>query len=93
VSRTVRHWIAAFGVKMLALETAHFGVGGTVSSLMSASGADCFDGKAFYSLKQGRITIKKWRRHCNITRPHSVLGYRWLAPETIIPIDPRQAMH
>lgn len=47
----------------------------------------------FYSLKEAQIIIEGWRKHCNTKRPHSALGYRPPAPESIIPIDQRPAMH
>ncbi|MEM9238428.1 MAG: integrase core domain-containing protein, partial [Pseudomonadota bacterium] len=34
-----------------------------------------------------------WRKHYNTKRPHSALGYRPPAPETIIPMDHRPIMH
>jgi transposase InsO family protein len=41
----------------------------------------------FDSLKLDvRILIKKWRKEYNQVRPHSSLGYRPPAPETIIPV-------
>ena len=37
----------------------------------------------FYTLKEARVLIEQWRRHYNRVRPHSALGYRPPAPETI----------
>ena len=37
--------------------------------------------------------IEQWRKHCNTKRPHSALGYRPPAPETIVPMDHRPVMH
>ena len=34
-------------------------------------------------LKEARVLIEQWRRHYNGVRPHSALGYRPPAPETI----------
>jgi putative transposase len=31
------------------------------------------------------VLIEQWRRHYNAIRPHSSLGYRPPAPETILP--------
>ena len=38
---------------------------------------------AFYSLKEAQILAERWRREYNTIRPHSSLGYRPPAPETI----------
>jgi hypothetical protein len=32
------------------------------------------------------VLIEQWRRHYNAIRPHSSLGYRPPAPETILPL-------
>lgn len=47
----------------------------------------------FYSLREAQIVIEGWRKHYNKKRPHSALGYRPPAPETIVPMDPRPVMH
>jgi transposase InsO family protein len=39
----------------------------------------------FYSLKEGQIVIEQWRKHYNTIRPHSSLGYRPPAPQTMNP--------
>jgi transposase InsO family protein len=38
----------------------------------------------FYSLKEAQVMIEIWRREYNTIRPHSALGYRPPAPETIL---------
>ncbi len=37
----------------------------------------------FYTLKEASLLIEQWRWHYNGVRPHSALGYRPSAPETI----------
>jgi len=49
----------------------------------------CLDGEIFYTLKEAQIIIEQWRKHYNTKRPHSALGYRPPAPETIRPDGPR----
>ena len=39
------------------------------------------------------IIIEEWRKHYNTKRPHSALGYRPPAPESLIPMDQRLVMH
>ncbi len=36
---------------------------------------------------------EEWRKRYNTKRPHSAMGYRPPAPETIIPLDQRPIMH
>ncbi|MDG1257063.1 MAG: integrase core domain-containing protein, partial [Paracoccaceae bacterium] len=44
-------------------------------------------------LREAQIIIEQWRCHYNTKRPHSALGYRPPAPETIIPMDQWPIMH
>ena len=38
----------------------------------------------FYTLKEAKVLIERWRQHYNTVRPHSSLGYRPPAPETVL---------
>ena len=51
------------------------------------------NGEVFYSLREAQILIEQWRKHYNTKRPHSALGYRPPAPETVVPMDQRPIMH
>ena len=46
---------------------------------------ELLNGEIFYSLKEGQIVIEQWRNHYNKVRPHSSLGYRPPAPQTMNP--------
>jgi hypothetical protein len=39
----------------------------------------------FYTLKEAQIITEGWRQEYNTFRPHSSLGYRPPAPETVLP--------
>ena len=54
---------------------------------------ELLNGEIFYSLKEAQIIIEQWRQHYNTKRPHSALGYRPPAPETIIPLQQRPIMN
>ncbi|MEL6412109.1 MAG: integrase core domain-containing protein, partial [Pseudomonadota bacterium] len=45
------------------------------------------------SLREAQILIEEWRIHYNTVRPHSSLGYRPPAPESIVRMDQRPTMH
>jgi putative transposase len=51
---------------------------------------ELLNGEIFYTLKEAQVLIEQWRRHYNTVRPHSALGYRPPAPQTIVPhrVDP-----
>ncbi len=49
----------------------------------------------FETLLEAKVLIERWRQHYNTVRPHSALGYRPPAPETIVagpPSAPLQAV-
>ncbi len=54
---------------------------------------ELLNGEIFYTLKEAQIIIEQWRIHYNTKRPHSALGYRPPAPETIVSMDQRPVMH
>ena len=37
----------------------------------------------FYSLREAQVLVENWRKEYNTVRPHSRLGYRPPAPESI----------
>ena len=47
----------------------------------------------FYSLREARIIIEGWRKHYNTQRPHSALGYRPPATESVVQIGQSPVMH
>jgi transposase InsO family protein len=54
---------------------------------------ELLNGEIFYTLKEAKILIEQWRQHYNKVRPHSALGYRPPAPETIEPLPLRTTVH
>ncbi|MEO0625261.1 MAG: transposase, partial [Pseudomonadota bacterium] len=54
---------------------------------------ELLNSEIFFSLREAQILIEHWRRHYDTERPHSALGYRPPAPETIIPVDHSPVMH
>jgi transposase InsO family protein len=48
---------------------------------------ELLNGEIFYTLKEAKVLIERWRRHYNTIRPHSALGYRAPAPQTLIPSE------
>ncbi len=45
---------------------------------------ELLNGEIFYTLKEAKVLIERWRRHYNRARPHSSLGYRPPAPEATL---------
>ena len=70
----------------------YIAMAGTVAFASSAVLAVA-EREVFYSLREAQILIEQWRRHYNTVRPHSALGYRPPAPESIIPMVQTPVMH
>ena len=50
--------------------------------------AELLDREIFYTLLEVRVLTERYRQTYNRVRPHSALGYRPPAPETLLPADP-----
>ena len=46
---------------------------------------ELLNGEIFYSMTEAKALIEQWRRHYKTIRPHTSLGYRPPAPQTIAP--------
>ena len=79
----VREWLGKVGVKTLYIEPGSLWENGYIESFNGKLRDELLDGEIFYTLKEARVIIENWRRHYNTVRPHSSLGYRPPAPETL----------
>ena len=93
VAQKVRDWIAAVGSKTAFIEPGSPWENGYCESFNARFRDELLNGELFYSIKEARIIIENWRKHYNTVRPHSALGYRPPAPESIIQMDQRPIMH
>jgi putative transposase len=85
--------IAAVGAKTAYIEPGLPWENGYCESFNARFRDELLNGEIFYALSEARVIIEQWRKHDNTKRPHSALGYRPPAPESIVPIDHRPAMH
>ena len=93
IAQAVRQWIAAVGAKTAYIEPGSPWENGYCESFNGRFRDELLNGEIFYSLREAQIIIEEWRKHYNTKRPHSALGYRPPAPETIITLDQRPIMH
>ena len=93
IAQKVRDWIAAVGSKTAYIEPESPWENGYCESFNSRSRDDLLTGEIFYSLREAQILIGQWRLDNNTPRPHSALGYRPPAAESIVQIDQRLTMH
>ena len=56
---------------------------GYVESFNGKFRDELLNGEIFYALREAQVIIERWRREYNTFRPHSALGYRPPAPETV----------
>jgi len=81
----VRDWLGRIGVKTLYIEPGSPWENGYNESFNGKLRDELLNTEIFYTLKEAKILIERWRNHYNTARPHSSLGYRPPAPETILP--------
>ena len=85
VAEAVQRWITAVGARTAFIEPGSPWENGYIESFNARFRDELLDGEIFYSMKEAQVVIEQWRRHYNTIRPHSSLGYRPPAPETIVP--------
>ena len=93
VAQAVRDLIAAVGAKTEYIVPGSPWENGYCESFNARFRDELLNGEIFYTLKEAQIIIEDWRKHYNTKRPHSALGSRPPAPETIVPMATRPAMH
>ena len=93
LAQAVRDWIAAVGAKAAYIAPGSPRESGYCESFNARFSDELLNREVFCSLREAQILIEEWRKHYNTKRPHSALGYRPPASETIIPMDPGPIMH
>ena len=82
-AQVVRDWLMKVGVTTLFIEPGSPWENGYVESFNGKLQDELLKREIFYSLGEAKVLIERWRRHYNLVRPHSALGYRPPAPEAI----------
>ena len=85
VAKELRKWLARTGAATLYIEPGSPWESGYCESFNSKLRDELLAGEQFSTLYEAKVLIEQWRRHYNAIRPHSSLGYRPPAPETILP--------
>ena len=85
IAIALREWLQNLEVKTLYIEPGSPWENGYCESFNSKLRDELLAREIFYDLREAQILIEGWRRHYNTQRPHSSLGYRPPAPETILP--------
>ena len=93
VAEAVQKWITAVGAKTAYIEPGSPWENGFIESFNARLRDEFLNGEIFYSLREAQIVIQQWRKRYNTKRPHSALGYRPPAPESIIPLQGKPIMN
>jgi putative transposase len=83
VAEAVKGWIEGVGAKTAFIERASPRESGYVESSNGKPRDELLDVGLLNTLGEAQVLIGRWRRHCNEERPHSSLGCRPPAPETL----------
>jgi putative transposase len=79
----VRAWLGRVGVKTLFIEPGSPWENGYIESFNGKLRDELLKREIFYTLKEAKVLIERWRRYYNTVRPHSALGYRPPAPQVL----------
>jgi len=85
-AKAVRSWLGKMGVSNLFIEPASPWENGYNESFNGRLRDELLDRELFYTLHEAQVLIERWRVHYNTKRPHSSLGYKPPATQTILPI-------
>jgi transposase InsO family protein len=85
-ARAVRKWLNRLGVKTLFIEPGSPWENGYIESFNGKMRDELLSRDIFTTLQEAKVLIEQWRREYNQVRPHSALGYRPPAPETILSV-------
>ena len=84
-AEVVRGWLGRVQVKPLYITPGSPWENGYIESFNGKLRDELLNGEIFETLLEAKVLIERWRREYNQVRPHSSLGYRPPAPETIAP--------
>jgi len=85
VAKAVRHWLGRLEVKTLFITPGSPWENGYNESFNGKLRDECLNMEIFTTLKEAQVLTEQWRRFYNTQRPHSSLGYRPPAPQTVLP--------
>ena len=92
-ARAVRGWLGGVGARTLYIEPGSPWENGYIESFNGKLRDELPDREVFYTLLEVRVLTERYRQTYNRIRPHSSLGYRPPAPETVMPAVYRSDAH
>jgi transposase InsO family protein len=92
VSKELRRWLNALGVKTLYIEPGSPWENGYIESFNGKLRDELLNREIFDTLFEAKVLVERWRVEYNTKRPHSSLNYRPPAPEAIEPKWPENVV-
>ena len=86
-AKVVRQWLGHIGVKTLFIEPGSPWENGYNESFNGKLRDEVLNREVFFTLKEAKVVIEKWRQEYNTIRPHSSLNGLPPAPEAILPFS------
>jgi len=83
--KAVRNWFGRIGVKTLFIEPGSTWENRYNESFNGKLRDELLNREIIHTLREAQVIIEWWRQEYNTFRPHSSLGYRPPAPETVMP--------
>ena len=83
-AKAVRNWLQDLDVKPLFIEPGSPWDNGYIESFNGKLRDELLDREVFDTLWEAQVLVESWRQEYNHVRPHSALGYRPPAPETVV---------
>ena len=90
-AKAVQSWLAKMEVKPTYIELGSPWENGYNESFNGKLRDELLNLELFTTLHEAQILIERWRVHYNTKRPHSSLGYKPPAPQTILPTPSKMA--
>lgn len=84
-AKKLRAWLERLQAKPVYIEPGSPWENGYVESFNGKLRDELLNREIFYTLKEAKTLIEKWRKEYNQVRPHSSLGYRPPAPQVVQP--------
>ncbi len=82
-AKAVREWLGNLGARTLYIEPGSPWENGYIESFNGKLRDELLDREIFNTLQEVHVLVERYRRNYNQVRPHSSLGYRPPAPETM----------
>jgi transposase InsO family protein len=83
VAKKLRQWLARVSARTIYIAPGSPWENGYCESFNGKLRNELLNGEIFYTLREAQVIIEQWRQHYNRVRPHSALGYRSPAQETM----------